>query len=60
MPISAIEILVSNLERRGARARREARRAAALRPPGLPARDHGKVEMVYEGEQQGAEVGAKR
>ena len=60
MPISAIEILVSNLERRGLRngEKRVAPRLCDL-PACLPAIT-GKVEMVYEGEQQGAEVIAKR
>ena len=60
MPISAIEILVSNLERRGLR-HGEKRVAPRLcdHPACLPAIT-GKVEMVYEGEQQGAEVVAKR
>jgi magnesium chelatase subunit I len=60
MPISAIEILVSNLERRGLRhgEKRVAPRLCDL-PACLPAIT-GKVEMVYEGEQQGAEVVAKR
>ncbi len=60
MPISAIEILVSNLERRGLRHadKRVAPRLCDL-PATLPAIT-GKVEMVYEGEQQGAEVVAKR
>src|SRR6266498_2387496 len=60
MPISAIEILVSNLERRGLK-RGEKRAAPRLcdLPATLPAIT-GKVEMVYEGEQQGAEVVAKR
>jgi magnesium chelatase subunit I len=60
MPISAVEILVSNLERRGLRhgERRVAPRLCDL-PATLPAIT-GKVEMVYEGEQQGAEVVAKR
>jgi magnesium chelatase subunit I len=60
MPISAIEILASNLERRGLR-RGEARVSPRLcdLPACLPAIT-GKVEMVYEGEQQGAEVIAKR
>jgi magnesium chelatase subunit I len=60
MPISAIEILVSNLERRGLRhaEKRVAPRLCDL-PATLPAIT-GKVEMVYEGEQQGAEVVAKR
>lgn len=60
MPISAIEILTSNLERRGLknRERRVAPRLCDL-PACLPAIT-GKVEMVYEGEQQGAEVVAKR
>ena len=60
MPISAIEILASNLERRGLR-RGEDRVSPRLcdLPACLPAIT-GKVEMVYEGEQQGAEVIAKR
>ena len=60
MPISAVEILASNLERRGL-ANREARVGPRLcdLPACLPAIT-GKVEMVYEGEQQGAEVVAKR
>ena len=61
MPISAIEILASNLERRGLATRREARVSPRLcdLPATLPAIT-GKVEMVYEGEQQGAEVVAKK
>ena len=60
MPISALEILVSNLERRGA-ATGEATVSPRLcdLPATLPAIT-GKVEMVYEGEQQGAEVVAKK
>ena len=60
MPISAIEVLVSNLERRGL-SNREARVFPRLcdLPATLPAIT-GKVEMVYEGEQQGAEVVAKK
>src|SRR6202163_330602 len=60
MPISAIEILASNLERRGLR-HREKRVLPRLcdLPATLPAIT-GKVEMVYEGEQQGAEVVAKK
>ena len=60
MPISAIEILVSNLERRGLNngEKRVAPRLCDL-PATLPAIT-GKVEMVYEGEQQGAEVVAKK
>jgi len=60
MPISAIEILASNLERRGLRHRETPvfPRLCDL-PACLPAIT-GKVEMVYEGEQQGAEVVAKR
>jgi magnesium chelatase subunit I len=60
MPISALETLVSNLERRGL-ANREARVLPRLcdLPATLPAIT-GKVEMVYEGEQQGAEVVAKK
>jgi magnesium chelatase subunit I len=60
MPISAIEVLVSNLERRGLK-NREGRIFPRLcdLPATLPAIT-GKVEMVYEGEQQGAEVVAKK
>jgi magnesium chelatase subunit I len=60
MPISAVEILASNLERRGLR-NREKRISPRLcdLPATLPAIT-GKVEMVYEGEQQGAEVIAKK
>jgi magnesium chelatase subunit I len=60
MPISAIEILASNLERRGL-VNGETRVSPRLcdLPATLPAIT-GKVEMVYEGEQQGAEVIAKK
>ncbi|HEY3202518.1 MAG TPA: AAA family ATPase [Thermoanaerobaculia bacterium] len=60
MPISAIEILASNLERRGIK-NGEVRVSPRLcdLPATLPAIT-GKVEMVYEGEQQGAEVVAKK
>ena len=60
MPISAIEILASNLERRGL-VNGETRVSPRLcdLPATLPAIT-GKVEMVYEGEQQGAEVVAKK
>ncbi len=60
MAISAIEILASNLERRGLnhREKRVLPRLCDL-PATLPAIT-GKVEMVYEGEQQGAEVVAKK
>jgi magnesium chelatase subunit I len=60
MPISALEILASNLERRGL-TNGEARVSPRLcdLPATLPAIT-GKVEMVYEGEQQGAEVIAKK
>jgi magnesium chelatase subunit I len=60
MPISAIETLVSNLERRGLK-NAESRVFPRLcdLPATLPAIT-GKVEMVYEGEQQGAEVVAKK
>jgi magnesium chelatase subunit I len=60
MPISAIEILHSNLERRAAITgdRIVFPRLADLAMI-LPAIT-GKVEMVYEGEQQGAEVVARR
>ncbi|HEY6065571.1 MAG TPA: AAA family ATPase [Thermoanaerobaculia bacterium] len=60
MPISAVEILASNLERRGLVHGEESvfPRLCDL-PACLPAIT-GKVEMVYEGEQQGAEVIAKK
>jgi magnesium chelatase subunit I len=60
MPIAAVEILASNLERRALKhgEKRVAPRLCDL-PSTLPAIT-GKVEMVYEGEQQGAEVVAKR
>jgi len=60
MPISAVETLASNLERRGLR-NKESRVLPRLcdLPTTLPAIT-GKVEMVYEGEQQGAEVVAKK
>jgi magnesium chelatase subunit I len=60
MPISAIEILVSNLERRAVltgESRVQPRLSdLAMVLPAIT----GKVEMVYEGEQQGAEVVANR
>ncbi|HVT01992.1 MAG TPA: AAA family ATPase [Thermoanaerobaculia bacterium] len=60
MPISAMEILHSNLERRGVSTgdRKVFPRLSDLAMI-LPAIT-GKVEMVYEGEQQGAEVVAKK
>ncbi|MGH9441806.1 MAG: magnesium chelatase [Thermoanaerobaculia bacterium] len=60
MPISALEILVSNLERRAIR-HGEARVLPRLCDllACLPAIT-GKVEVVYEGEQQGTEVIAKK
>ncbi len=60
MPISAVEILQSNLERRAALTgdRPVFPRLADLAMI-LPAIT-GKVEMVYEGEQQGAEVVARK
>jgi magnesium chelatase subunit I len=60
MPISAIEVLASNLERRGLRnhEKKISPRLCDL-PATLPAIT-GKVEMVYEGEQQGSEVVAKK
>ncbi len=60
MPISAIEVLASNLERRGLRnhEKKVSPRLCDL-PATLPAIT-GKVEMVYEGEQQGSEVVAKK
>lgn len=59
MPISAIELLVSNLERRAAAVGDQLLfpRLADLMML-IPAIT-GKLEMVYEGEQQGAEVVAK-
>ncbi|MGH9457321.1 MAG: AAA family ATPase [Thermoanaerobaculia bacterium] len=60
MAISAIEILESNLERRAAlTGEREVFPRLADLQMILPAIT-GKVEMVYEGEQQGAEVVAKK
>jgi magnesium chelatase subunit I len=60
MPISAVEILASNLERRGlVHGERQVFPRLCDLPACLPAIT-GKVEMVYEGEQQGAEVIAKR
>lgn len=60
MPISAIEILVSNLERRAiATGDREVYPRLADLAMVLPAIT-GKVEMVYEGEQQGSEVVARK
>jgi magnesium chelatase subunit I len=60
MPISAVEILASNLERRGLRnAEKKVSPRLCDLPATLPAIT-GKVEMVYEGEQQGAEVVAKK
>src|SRR5688572_31132205 len=60
MPISAIEILHSNLERRAAitgdRVVFPRRSDLSMVLPAIT----GKVEMVYEGEQQGAEVVARR
>jgi len=60
MPISALEILISNLERRGIlqREKRVFPRLCDLLAC-LPAIT-GKVEVVYEGEQQGTEVIAKK
>ena len=60
MPISAVEILASNLERRGlVQGERSVFPRLCDLPACLPAIT-GKVEMVYEGEQQGAEVIAKK
>jgi len=60
MPISAVEILASNLERRGLlHGERHVFPRLCDLPACLPAIT-GKVEMVYEGEQQGAEVIAKK
>lgn len=60
MPISAIEILASNLERRAiVTGDREVWPRLADLAMVLPAIT-GKVEMVYEGEQQGAEVVARK
>ncbi len=60
MPIAARELLVSNLERRALRTGEtvESPRLVDLFAT-LPAIT-GKVEMVFEGEQQGAEIVAKR
>jgi magnesium chelatase subunit I len=60
MAISAIEVLASNLERRALRnhEKKVSPRLCDL-PATLPAIT-GKVEMVYEGEQQGSEVVAKK
>jgi magnesium chelatase subunit I len=60
MPIAALELLFSNLERRALRTREKTvyPRLCDLFMV-LPAIT-GKVEMVYEGEQQGAEVVARR
>ena len=72
--ISALELLASNLERRALGGRREATKTPAGAPPAADGRVYprlcdlqmllpaitGKVEMVYEGEQQGAEVVARR
>ncbi|MGH9398859.1 MAG: AAA family ATPase, partial [Thermoanaerobaculia bacterium] len=60
MAISAIEVLASNLERRALR-NHETKVFPRLcdLPATLPAIT-GKVEMVYEGEQQGSEVVAKK
>ena len=60
MAISAIELLVSNLERRALTTgdRPVYPRLCDL-PPLLPAIT-GKLEMVYEGEQQGPEVVARK
>ena len=60
MAISAIELLASNLERRALMTgdRPVYPRLCDL-PPLLPALT-GKLEMVYEGEQQGPEVVARR
>jgi len=60
MPISAVEILHSNLERRGiVHGEEEVFPRLCDLLACLPAIT-GKVEMVYEGEQQGAEVIAKK
>lgn len=60
MPIAALELLYSNLERRALRTgeKRVYPRLADLHMV-VPAIT-GKVEMVYEGEQQGAEVVARK
>ncbi len=60
MPIAARELLVSNLERRSLRTRESvvAPRLVDLFAT-LPALT-GKMEMVFEGEQQGAEIVAKK
>ena len=59
MPISALELLVSNLERRGLmHGEKEVYPRISDLQMLLPALT-GKVEMVYEGEQQGSEVVAR-
>ncbi|MBW3671834.1 MAG: hypothetical protein KY432_09210, partial [Acidobacteria bacterium] len=59
MPISAIELLMSNLERRGARSGDTVLYPRLSDFLMLVPAITGKVEMVYEGEQQGAEVVAQ-
>lgn len=56
MPISAAELLLSNLERRAARTGDEILHPRLSDLLMLAPAITGKVEMVYEGEQQGAEV----
>ncbi len=60
MPIAARELLVSNLERRALRTRESVVAPRLVDLFGtLPALT-GKMEMVFEGEQQGAEIVAKK
>jgi magnesium chelatase subunit I len=59
MPISAIELLVSNLERRAAALGDQLLFPRLADLMMLVPAITGKLEMVYEGEQQGAEVVAK-
>ncbi len=54
--IAALELLVSNLERRGLATGDDPVRPRICDLPPLAPAITGKVEMVYEGEQQGAEV----
>ncbi len=60
MPISALEILHSNLERRALATGDEPRYPRICDLPMLLPALTGKLEMVYEGEQQGVEVVARQ
>ncbi|MEM9557389.1 MAG: magnesium chelatase [Acidobacteriota bacterium] len=60
MPISALELLVSNLERRGLMHGESPVYPRLCDLHTLLPAITGKVEMVYEGEQQGAEVVARK